>query len=92
MESSLRLLSRAVNFAVVQLPGRASPGVVIQGDTLSNLVHQIDRALVHAKSVDGELLEDLEQIKENLLEALAHYEKVCSDNGIALPYRSRQSK
>jgi hypothetical protein len=34
MANSVELLSRPVNFAVVQLAERKFPGVVVQGDTL----------------------------------------------------------
>ncbi|WP_430426199.1 DUF6959 family protein [Phenylobacterium sp.] len=38
------MLSEATNFAVVQLPGRAYPGVVFQGDSLASLIGDIAEA------------------------------------------------
>jgi hypothetical protein len=39
-----KALSDATNYAVVQLPGRAFPGVVIQGDSLHSLIAEIEEA------------------------------------------------
>lgn len=87
MSKQLELLSRPVNFAVVQLPERQFPGVVIQGDSLNGLVRQLQK--IHgALSAEGfeTLVAEIEDVQEQLSSALHHYEAVCAERGIALPY------
>jgi hypothetical protein len=87
MSQVVELLSRPVNFAIVQLPERGYPGVVVQGDTLNGLATQLAKmsALLTADRLE-ELSEEIEDMREQLGEALAHYESVCVARGIQLPY------
>ncbi len=80
--SSAKLLTDATNYAVVQLPERAFPGVVVQGDSLNNLVSLLEGAL----GSSDESRELVEEALEILRGAKARYETVCSDAGIELPY------
>ena len=92
MTNEVQLLSRPINFAVVQLPERKSPGVVVQGDTLHALKQQISEMARLLASKDLEDLEsEIEDMQEVLTEALTHYEKICSERGIALPYTNLSS-
>jgi len=81
------LLSPPINFAVVQLPERKYPGVVMQGDTLRSLQRQVERM---GQLLDTGELEDLageiEDLKEQLSGALTYFERVCAERGIILPY------
>jgi hypothetical protein len=87
MTTEVKLLSRPINFAVVQLPGRKFPGVVVQGDTLNSLVSRFDEILLWLKSGEtDEASGALEEIRDRLTEAMRHYEKVCADREIDLPY------
>ena len=87
MSTDVKLLSRPVNFAVVQLPGRQFPGVVVQGDTLHSLVQRVDELLQLLRSGDvDELSAGISYISEQLTEAKTHYEIVCAGLGIRLPY------
>jgi len=81
------LLSRPINFAVVQLPERNYPGVVVQGDTLHSLQKQLElmRRLLETKELEG-LADEIEDLHMRLSEALTHYEHICSERGISLPY------
>lgn len=92
MSEQVELLSRPVNYAVVQLPERNFPGVVVQGDTLNALVQQLERmaGLLAASQVD-ELAAEIADMREQLLGAVTHYESVCVARGIALPYRRSSS-
>jgi hypothetical protein len=87
MSKVVELLSRPINFAIVQLPERSFPGVVVQGDTLNGLVNQLTKMgmLLTSKQL-GELSDEIEDMREQLGEALAHYESVCAARGIELPY------
>ena len=87
MEDTVQLLSPATNFAVVHLPGRKFPGVVVQGDTLNEYVHNLKRMAQLLNKGDFEALADeLSLVEESLLNALRHYEHVCTERGIHLPY------
>lgn len=87
----VELLSRPTNFAIVQLPERNYPGVVVQGDTLNGLVNQlIQMGTLLATNQLEELSQEIESTREQLLEALTHYESVCNARGIILPYQKRE--
>jgi uncharacterized protein DUF6959 len=87
MSEGAELLSRAINYAVVQLPGRRFPGVVIQGDSLRILVGRIEELQRLAEPHgDEELLLGLAEIHDELNSARVHYERICQERGIAPPY------
>jgi hypothetical protein len=90
MTKTLELLSEPVNFAVVQLPERNYPGVVIQGDTLNGLVRRLEEMSNLVKSNRPEDLEDLtaeiQMLREQLSTARDYYEATCTERGIRLPY------
>lgn len=87
MTQNLKLLSPSTNYAVVQMPGRNFPGVIIQGDTLHALVQRFNEMqnLVKIGNYE-ELADEIEYIKEELTEALENYEATCSKYRIELPY------
>ena len=80
--NTARLLTEATNYAVVQLPGRKFPGVVVQGDSLNNLVSLLEAALAD----ESERLDLIEETLDILRGARNRYEATCSAAGIALPY------
>jgi hypothetical protein len=84
MTDSVKLLGPSINFAIVQLPGRRYPGVVVQGDTLENLVRQIEKMslLLNDREFD-ELGDTLDLIHDQLSDALSYYHKICADNSIS---------
>ncbi len=88
MNENAELLSSSRNFAVVQLPGRKFPGVVFQGDNLNVLLRELkelqQRVATHN---DDEINARLEDLTERMSEVLQHYETVCAEKGIPLPYR-----
>lgn len=90
MTKTLELLSDPVNFAVVQLPERNYPGVVIQGDTLNGLVRRLEEMGNLVGSNRAEDLEDLtaeiQMLREELSAARDYYEATCAERGIRLPY------
>ena len=80
--TNAKLLSTATNYAVVQLPGRAFPGTVIQGDSLNNLIALLKEALT-SETERGDLIAE---VLEVLSGAQLRYENACTQNGIQLPY------
>ena len=80
--NTARLLTEATNYAVVQLPGRKFPGVVVQGDSLKSLVSLLEAAIAD----DSEHLDLIEETLDILKGAQSRYEATCSAAGIALPY------
>lgn len=87
MSESVELLSQPTNYAVVHLPGRKFPGVVFQGDTLHNLLRRITELReLTGKYRDDEVAASLSELSGSLSEVVQHYETVCSNRGIPLPY------
>jgi len=84
MTGSVKLLSEPINFAVVQLPERQHPGIVVQGDTLNGLVSQLTRMKEQLKIGDlTELKSELDEMSEILGEALNYYRVVCAKHSIS---------
>ncbi len=82
---SIEVFSEASNRAVVRMPGRRFPGVVIQGDSLSLLVSAA-RLVREGVPQGGALQETANELFDLLSGYLAHYESVLAENGIELPY------
>lgn len=87
MTLQAELLSPPRNYAVVQLPERKYPGVVMQGDSLNILKKQAEQMgrLLGAMELD-ELAGEIEYLIAQLSEVQTHYERVCAERNIALPY------
>lgn len=75
-QHSVRVLDPTTNMPVVQVEGRRFPGVVIQGDRLASWT----RILTSGRPSDLELLRD------ELVQTLAHYEAVLNSHNHPLPY------
>jgi hypothetical protein len=92
MAEYAELLSPAVNFAIVQLPGRRFPGAVIQGDTLNELVKNLERMSVLLQSNEASELSDaIELVSGQLSEVRNSYESICTARGIELPWTKSSS-
>lgn len=81
------LLTPPVNYAVVQLPERKFPGVVVQGDSLFSMVRDLNemKRCLDARDFD-ELAANIDNLADTLKRALAQYESVCAARKIDLPY------
>jgi hypothetical protein len=81
-------LSPPINFAVVRLPGRKHAGIIVQGDTFYIMQQQVFR-IMRLLEVGAlkELSDEVEDLGEQLSHALVHFEQVCADRGIELPYQ-----
>ncbi len=81
-EPEITRLSSTTNAAVVQLPERNYPGVVIQGDSLQNLNSLVLEARRQLKSGDlaecNEVLEELGQLLEGYLHSYREATKTDS--------------
>jgi hypothetical protein len=79
-----RLLTPPHNFAVVQLPQRRFPGVVIQGDSLSALWRDAHEIAQQAKGSDAE--DAARDLSERLHAVLLSYMQVLVEHEIPLPF------
>jgi hypothetical protein len=86
METAVTLMGPATNFAVVRLPGRLFPGLVVQGDTLHAMVMRLDRAigLAHGPG-DATLVAELEDVLRLLAGMEGRYRAVCEEAGGPAP-------
>jgi hypothetical protein len=86
---AVEVYSEASNYGIVRLPGRHYPGCVIQGDSLAILFKKAKRAVRVAKDKgveDEDLLGELEDLCDDLLDRLLHYQGVLQKEGFDLPY------
>jgi hypothetical protein len=82
--TQVKLLTEPTNYAVVQLPGRAFPGVVFQGDSLNILIADLREA---ANEVDPEEKAlALCDLIDHLARIQRQYEAVLGREGIKMPY------
>lgn len=87
MTDCARLLTPPYNFAVVHLPERQYAGVVFQGDTLHSMVADVvEMQKLLANRELGELSGGLQSLLEKLSAIQNSYERVCSEQGLGLPY------
>ena len=85
--SQFEVLSDTSNAIVAQHESRSFPGILVQGDTLSAFVDDLDE-LIHAchQADREETLEIARNLRERLGELLEIYERVLGENEISLPY------
>jgi predicted RNase H-like HicB family nuclease len=82
--TNAKLLSEPTNYAVVQLPGRAFPGVVFQGDSLQGLIAELEEVIV--QETPDEKASALKALAGRLRDVRSHYEAVLGREGLELPY------
>jgi len=65
-EISVALYGEEANYAVIRLPDRKNPGVVVQADSLAGLIEQLSSALgaLDARDLD-EAFAEIESIRDN---------------------------
>lgn len=81
------ILAEVQNSGIVQIPGRRSPGVVVQGDSLSSMFDELASALGHAKNRrDEEAYYAAFAVASQLQDLLATYENTLGAIGSSLPY------
>jgi hypothetical protein len=85
--NDIQLLDSASNAVIAKHFEREFPGVLIQGDTLKNMLNDLDelKEEISAKNIQ-EASEITDALRERLIELLTHYEIVLEKNGMSLPY------
>ena len=84
---TVKLIEVVGNSAVVQLPMRRFPGMVIQGDTLNALCESAEEiAAALKRNAYGEASEATGLLLASLREARAVYEAAVHRTGLPLPY------
>jgi hypothetical protein len=86
----IEVFSQVTNAAIVRMPTRRFPGVVIQGDSL-HILYSLADTLVQlaAPHNDADLSGEAEGLRDLLAGYVASYESVLKDHGLELPYSSR---
>ncbi|MEV0563337.1 hypothetical protein [Dactylosporangium sp. NPDC050588] len=75
------------NYAVLRLPGRRHPGVLVQGDSLSVLAGEVQQALDLLRSGDTAAAEEELAYAANHLAAIVDgYVRVLDAAGMPLPF------
>jgi len=92
MNQTARILEIGCNGAVVQLPDRKFPGIVIQGDSLSNLLSEFEELKENIGEKDAAEIEaSIEIIECHLKDRLAFYESTLAKHGVQLPYHRKET-
>jgi len=72
---------------IVRIPGRAFPGMVIQGDTLHGLLRDVEEIQAMAEGAGKPDLESaISYLKDDLRQRIEAYEAVLKKEGMSLPY------
>ncbi|PWR23599.1 DUF6959 family protein [Zavarzinia compransoris] len=87
---NVEILSDQTNAAIVRHPGRAFPGVLVQGDSLHALCQRADSACKEVgRGKPG--FDELNDLRNALWFYLNHYKATLMEHGIALPFSEQQS-
>lgn len=83
----IELFTNQGNGAILKLPNRKYPGVLIQGDSLSSLSRMINLASTEFDESNYlELKDSIMQIKIEIDNHLKNYENILIEEGIEIPY------
>lgn len=85
----VEILSDQTNAAVMRHPGRAFPGVLVQGDSLYLLCQRADLACEQiGQGKPG--FDEANALRNALWSYLTHYKNTLLEHGIALPFAEQQ--
>ena len=84
---SVKVCSNAPNVGVMKHPGRAFPGVLIQGDSLHSMVASLRYVTGNGACLEEEAAGRLREVAERLEDMLTHYRSVLVAHHIELPFR-----
>ncbi|MDJ1185047.1 DUF6959 family protein [Roseofilum casamattae] len=86
----VEILSNQSNSVIAATPGRHFPGILLQGDTISNVFDDLKRVYDFISQQSGEEVEDAKynilSILELLEDNLRHYEYALTKHDRELPY------
>ncbi|MBI4658831.1 MAG: hypothetical protein HY735_08310 [Verrucomicrobia bacterium] len=83
----IEIYSRSLEGAVVRLPGRRLPGLVLEGDSLSIVFNFVKSILERVQEgSDEELIAWAQELKDLVQWQLYNYEEVMGQHGLELPY------
>ncbi|GAB3846118.1 DUF6959 family protein [Dactylosporangium cerinum] len=84
----VEMMTGQPNYAVLRLPGRRVPGVLVQGDALAVLSGEVQRALDLLREGDTAAAEEELAFAANHLSALVDgYVRVLDAAGMPLPFQ-----
>ena len=84
---TVEALSLQTNAAIIRLPGRSFPGMVMQGDTLRALLGDIEEVQQMVAGIGRpELEEAVRALHDNIAGRLRFYERTLDQHGIKKPY------
>lgn len=87
MNQTAQILEIGCNGAVVQLPERQFPGIVIQGDSLSILLSDLKELKENIGKKDAEGIQaSFDTVESHIKSRLSFYESTLAKHGIQLPY------
>jgi len=83
----LEVYSDKTNQAIVRMPNRTFPGIVLQGDSLSCIFWKAMAILEELDSGDLAMArQDALSLAEGIQSDIEHYEQVLGQQGVDLPY------
>jgi hypothetical protein len=83
----IEVFSDAINAAIIRMPGRHFPGIVVQGDTLFELYRQVKSLADLLKSIDDEnLADEAMELSDNVERLYQHYRSVMKVHNLELPF------
>jgi hypothetical protein len=89
MIKEVEVLSDKTNSAVIRMPERQFPGLLLQGDTVSSWCEEMREIVGALENGDvAEAIGSALHLSETLSSHLDHYEKVLKANNLKLPYVS----
>jgi predicted RNase H-like HicB family nuclease len=86
-KTEMEIFSEEINSPVIRIVGRKFPGVLIQGDTLKNLLSLVEEICEVSKKEGAEETQEIaSELKNILVGHVASYEKTLKAHNLELPY------
>jgi hypothetical protein len=83
----LEVYSQSINRGVIKMPSQNFPGLLLQGETLSDLLGLASSIHERSQNSSDTALTDVSlELQEKLQLLLSHYESTLGKHNIPLPY------
>jgi hypothetical protein len=82
---TVEVYSDITNVAIIRLPGRQFPGMLIQGDALHNLSSMAADALAGAEP-QSDHWHDIKELADQLQSRVSYYAQILREHGMELPF------